>query len=107
MTLPLKICEGALASRLDPGCGVPGNYCLVDTRKSHFQSLDRSNLKSCYGFYSQLIVDLQTLGDWSGPDNSENHPSNDQTFQSSGQTDRPANLDMINTLLSYPILLPP
>ena len=28
-----------------------------------------------------MIVDLQTLEDWTKPDNSENHPSNDLTFQ--------------------------
>ena len=36
----------------------------------------------------ELIVDLQTLEDPTGPDNSENHPSNDQAFQTSVQIDR-------------------
>ena len=34
-----------------------------------------------------FIADLQTRGERTGPKNSENHPSNDQTFQTSVQTD--------------------
>ena len=37
---------------------------------------------------NQLNVDLQTLQDRTGPENSENDRSNDQTFQTSAQTDR-------------------
>ena len=60
---------------------------LLDARKLHVQSLERSDWKSSYWCYSQLIAELQTLEDWTVPDNSENHPSNYETFQNTVQID--------------------